>query len=183
MVEWSMGASCLAWPQLRHTIFQLIRCDRCDPCWILHSACRACQACWLLTLPVACCQLPVGLVVATTRRTVTGGPCLARKVQFNVSKIYRWPPCGMRYVPNLGKRQKRRSKKTEIKIKQKLWMQIKIIGNMLWVPPRPYNSLSLTPRVHNKASLDHLNDGATLGRPTWGASVCILNYLWRRKTN
>lgn len=35
---------------------------------------------------------------------------LARKVQFNVSKIYRWPPRGMRSVPNLGKRQKRRSK-------------------------------------------------------------------------
>lgn len=31
---------------------------------------------------------------------------LARKVQFNVSKIYRWPPRGMRSVPNLGKRQK-----------------------------------------------------------------------------
>lgn len=78
-----------------------------------------------------------------------------------------------------SKKQKKQKKKNKTKIVNK--MQIKIIGNIFSMSALTPLQLSLTPRVHNKASLDHLNDGATLGRPTWGASVCISNYLRRRK--
>lgn len=51
---------------------------------------------------------------------------LARKVQFNVSKIYRWPPRGMRSMPQLGQKAKmatqtkQKTKKKEEKKTQKL---------------------------------------------------------------
>lgn len=78
----------------------------------------------------------------------------------------------MRYAlrAQLGQKAKKAKQKTEKQKKNKTKivnkMQIKIIGNIFSMSALTPLQLSLTPRVHNKASLDHLNDGATLGRPT-----------------
>lgn len=100
---------------------------------------------------------------------------LARKVQFNVSKIYRWPPRGMRSMPQLGQKakmatqtkQKTKKKRREENTKIVNKMQIKIIGKYVLSAPSKWVCCT----AHNKASIERMAPNVGM------QSVCISKYL------
>lgn len=60
---------------------------------MVTSACRPCQTCWLLTSVV--------FFFFSSSHNKQEEPTASAKVQFNVSKIYRWR-FGMHSAPNMG---------------------------------------------------------------------------------